>query len=242
LETKIKSGTLDAVQIRRHLEGDDRWKGLKRRPETLRRLVLLTPDDSASRYIKQFLSIDATCILHLEWKRAYAFLERFVNESRPSTFSELVRQFLARIHHTVFTLDMAGVILKIDFGDTSEVYADRYLDEMEAGTWTRWNTPRQCKSLDGTGRKLMLYDTKRKAITVEVEIKGVARTESEAGYPWTNEFAEETLHIFKRPIPLGDIQIVQGFENFGRSRSAFRNITHEQYRKLLGQRSDTASS
>lgn len=226
-ETKIVSGTLDSAQIDRHLEK------LRARPEVLRRLVLLTPDDSASRYTRQFRSRDTDLILHLGWKRVYSFLERSVKTETPSAFSELVRQFLERIHHTVFVQDMAGVVLKIAFGHKSEVYEDKYLAEMKAGTWTQWDTPRQCKSLDGTGRKLMLYDTKRKGITVEVEIKWVKRTGADAQFPWTNEFAEDP-HIFDDPIPLSRIQMVQGFENFGRNRSAFRNITHEQYRKLMG--------
>ena len=39
--------------------------------------------------------------------------------------------------------DVSAVIVKIAFGDKSEVYPDRYLDEMRRGEWTRWNTPRK---------------------------------------------------------------------------------------------------
>ena len=95
-ETKIVSGKLDPVQIERHLAK------LRARPEMLRRLVLLTPDDSASQYTRQFCSLDPDLIVHLGWKRVYKFLECSVKTETPSAFSELVRQFLERIHHTVF--------------------------------------------------------------------------------------------------------------------------------------------
>lgn len=235
-ETKIRSGTLDAVQIRQHLNGDGNHRnGLKGRKEKLRRLVLLTPDDSGSRYIKEFLSIDARHVLHLEWKRTYAYLTRFVSETRHTTFSELVHQFLRIIRDMVFEQDLAGVIVKIHFGDESEVYKDRYLDEMKSGMWNHWNTPREYKSLDGTGRKLLLYD-KHQGITAEVEIERVERTDVEADYPWTNEFAPGTLRFFEPPIRLDRIRSVKGFEHFGvyrKDRSPFRNITQEQYRQLF---------
>ena len=238
LETKIVSGTLGKAQIRRHL------KNLRKQPEKLRRLVLLTPDDSGSQYIRQFVLLDETIILPLGWRRAYDFLERFINKETPTTFSELVSQFLGRIHDTIFAQDIAGIILKIAFGDKSGVHPQHYLDEMKAGVWKKWNTPREYKRLDGSGRKLMLYDRTRQGITAEVEIREVKRTDSEPDYPWTNVFAPGTLHIFEHPIPLSDIRKVQGFESFGlyrKDRSAFRNITHEKYRELTGQRSNTGS-
>jgi hypothetical protein len=237
IESKIRSGTLCERQVEQHLNGNDdlNWCGLLRRPEGFRRLILLTPDDGSSNYVRKFVGIDDTHIRHLDWKTLYGFLDRFVKRSPPGTLSELVRQFLERIHRIVFLEDFAGIIQKIDFGKRSEVYADSYLAEIKAGAWTCWNTPRQYKTLDGKGRKLLLYDGTRKAITVEVEILSVKQTAAEAGYPWTNEFVMDSLHVFEEPIPLSQIQTVEGYENFGvhkKDRSAFRNLTHEQYRKL----------
>lgn len=240
LETKIKSGSLDAWQIHQHLKGNGASKGLRQRTETLRRLVLLTPDDSRSGYIQLFRLIDSQSILHVEWKKVYTFLARFEDDLRPNTLSELIRQFRASVYEMIFTQDMAGVIVKIAFGKKAEVYPDKYLDEMRAGLWTRWNTPRQYKNLDGTGRKLLLYDRVRKAITVEVEIKSVTKTNSEADFPWTNEFAEGTLHILEPPVPLSEIQMV--LDKFTKGQSPFRNLTREQYRKLIGHRSDCGVS
>ena len=65
---------------------------------------------------------------------------------------------------------------RIDFGDKSEIYEDTYLVTMTAGAWNRWNAPGEYKSLDATGRKLMLYDRNR-GITAEVEIRKVNRTD-----------------------------------------------------------------
>ena len=103
---------------------------------------------------------------------------------------------------------------------------------MRRGEWTRWNTPRLYKNLDGTGRKMLLYDKTRKGITVEVEIAEVKRTDAEPKFPWSNYFVQDTLVIFPRPIPLDHIRAVPGLDKFGIGQSAFRNITHEQYRKL----------
>lgn len=226
LESKIVSGTLDRDQIRAHLEN------LYPRPEKLKRLVLLTPNDSNSMYIRKFVEKDKNLILHLEWKRVYEFLENSVKKNK--VFSELVRQFLLLIRDTIFEQDFAGIIQKIDFSPKSGVNEKTYLSEMKPGgeLSTRWNTPRQYKQLDGTGRKLMLYDGTRNGITVEVEIEKVERTDSDPLYPWSNIYASGTLCFFEPPIPLSRIQSVKKFKGFGKGRSAFRNITHEQYQEL----------
>ena len=118
-ETKTVSGTVDPVQIDRHLDK------LRLRSESLRRLVLLTPDDTGSRYIQQFRSRDTGLILHLEWKRVYDFLVRYVANRAQCAFSEVVRQFVERIRDAVFEQDFAGVIAKIQFGEKSQVYKDK---------------------------------------------------------------------------------------------------------------------
>lgn len=254
LETKIASGTLRAEQIRDHL------KHLYARPESLKRLVLLTPDDNHSRYLQQFISpenlkrlvlltpddghnkslqqfvsLEPNCVVHRGWMSVYKVFEDSIGGTTSGVFAELVRQFLNRIRDNVFNQDMAGIIMKIDFGDKSTVYVDRYLDEFATGIWTVWNTPREYKQLDGTGRKMLFYDRERQGITAEVEIQKVTRTDSEPDYPWSNEFAPGTVRIFDQPIPVSRIRSIQGFEGFGlykKDRSAYRNITREQYREL----------
>ena len=91
--------------------------------------------------------------------------------------------------------------------------------------------------MDGTGRKLLLYDRTRQGITAEVEIRKVKRIKWARAYPWANIFAPGTLRVFEKPIRLSRIRNMAGFEDFGKhrkDRTAYRNITHEQYRQLTG--------
>lgn len=162
-ETKIRSGALDGDQVQRHL------KWFERAPHALKVLVLLTPDDVNSGYIKRFLS--SKCIksfrskgkdhkvIHLEWKHVYDYLKQSIAHSKVSVFSRLVSQFLEQIHDRIYEQDFAGIIQKIAFGDESEVYAETtdehtgYLDD-NLEQWTRWDTPTRHDKLDGKGRKL----------------------------------------------------------------------------------------
>lgn len=134
------------------------------------------------------------------------------------------------------TKDIVAVIVKIDFGDKSGVYPNEYLEEMKRGYWDSWNTPRKYKHLDGKGRKLFLYDSKQKALTVKVEIQKVEKIKGEREYPWSNKFTPHTLTIFTKPISVEQIRKVAGLENFGihrKDRSPYRNLTREQYAKLI---------
>ncbi len=111
--------------------------------------------------------------------------------------------------------DVSAVIVKIAFGDKSEVYPDRYLDEMRRGEWTRWNTPRIYKHLETKGNKLILYDSTRKALTLEVEIQEVKEQNDDPGYPWSNVFTPGTLKIYETPVSVESIRKINGFEKFG---------------------------
>lgn len=98
--------------------------------------------------------------------------------------------------------------------------------------------PRQYKSLDGTGRKLLLYDGTRKELTVEAEIESVEHTSSKTDYPWTNKIVRGSMKFFNPPISLQRIRSLEHFQDFGvhrKDRGAFRNLTREQYRLLVGQ-------
>lgn len=223
-ETKIRSGMLRKDQVLQHL------KMLDAKSQTRRYLVLLTPDDSRSSYIQGFCTIDHR-IRHLEWRHAYDLLES--PRDADNVFSALAHQFRAHIQKTIFKQDLAGGILKISFSKKSGLDAKTYLDNMR--NWKRWDSPRQYKNLDGTGRKLLLYDHTRKALTVEAEIESVAKTNSEPDYPWTNKFVPGTVKLFDPPIPLEHIRTLENFQDFGKDRSAFRNLTRDQYRLLLGQ-------
>ena len=239
IESKIVSGTLRMEQILDHL------KYLHDRPEGLKKLVLLTPDDSLSAYVREFLALAPDSVMQVSWKSVLDFLNDVIQGKPPNMFSELTHQFVDRIRDNVLNQDMAGIILKLDFGDKSAIYSDKYLDEMMKGEMTKWNTPREYKKLDGTGRKMLLYDRTRQAITLEVEIQKVSRTNSEPDYPWTNEFAPGTIRVFEPPISLSQLRLINGFENFGvykKDRSPYRNLTHSQYRELTRENSNFLSA
>ncbi len=229
-ETKIVSGDLDHAdcQVCRHL------KGLRDCPGRLKRLVLLTPDDSRSSYMKRILSKHGhgSLVLHLEWRNVYDYLSKSLGNGADGIFSNLVRQFLDQIHDCIFEQDYAGIIQKIKFGHETGIYPNTYLDEITG--WRDWNTPRKYEKLDGKGRKLMLYD-KYRGITAEVEIRKVERTRAKY-FPWSNSFAPGTLRVYPKSkwIPLDRILAVLGFEKSGMT--SRWNVTQEQYRQLTESR------
>ena len=230
-ETKIESMSLEPLdhpeyQVPRHL------RMLRTQLEPQRRLVLLTPDDGKSNYISKYLQHAPGEIQHLAWKDVYAYLKRFAGLHPKTTIAQLTQHFLDTIHMTIFQQDIAGIIQTIKLGKKSGVFADQYLDEMKRGEWAQWRTPREYKHLSGTCRKLLLYDPERKAITVEVEIAVVRRTDEESDYPWSNIFVPETLRVLDAQISRDSIQLVSGLEKFGIGPSAYRRITHEQYSAL----------
>lgn len=227
-EIKINSGTIRKEQIKSHL------KYLKKAPQPVKNLILLTPDDSQSSYVKQFIRIDPR-IIHLEWKKVYSFLAQFV-EKKENLFQRIISQYLEVIHYRIFIQDIVAVIVKIDFGNRSGVNESEYLGEMKRGELDNWHTPRKYKHLDGSGRKLILYDRTRQALTVEVEIEEVKKTKRAGHYPWSNKFVADTLTVYNKPISVENIRKIEGLENFGvhrKDRNAYRNITYEQYRALF---------
>ena len=227
-ETKIESATLRKEQIVKHLNV------FRECSQFEQHLVMLTPDDSRSGYINKFLDLDRTRVHHLEWKRVFNFLSGY--EASNLVLRSIISQYLETIKSVIFERDIVGIIAKVSFGEKSGVYADKYLDEMRNGEWPEWNTPRQYKSLDGTGRKLLLYDKNLRAISLEVEISGVEKTNQETEYPWTNRFDLKTLRIFRTPISVAKIEAIDGFSNFVHERAPYRNLTHEQYRQLISEK------
>lgn len=231
IETKIVSGTLSRRQIRRHL------KELAKKGHRVKRLVLLTPDESESQYVARFQQIDRSTIVHLAWKQVSALLVGAIAQTSVDVFGELLCQFQLLVKKMVFEQDYVGVVLKIKFGDESEVYPDTYLENLGTGKWPQWSTPRKYNELDGRGRKRLLYDRTRQAITAEGVINRVKHTKEGRGFPWVNYFEPGSINVYSTPIPIEHIHTVPGFENFGqhrKDRTPYRNITHEQYRLLRG--------
>ncbi|MFO0803000.1 MAG: hypothetical protein U0791_07755 [Gemmataceae bacterium] len=235
-ETKIKSASLSNEQIlKQHLHK------LALCSEPNKKLVLLTPDDGSSRYISSFRMLDSTRVEHVSWMQVYTFLEHFAEERPGPVHTQLILQFLDVIRDTVFRQDIAGIIATLSFGDHSGVNAETYLEEMDQqGKWIRYRTPKEYKQLSGTRRKLLLYDPKRKAITVVVEISEVTQTDDHPRFPWSNYFADGTLKVLRHPISRDLIKLIPGLETFGKGRSPFRKITHEQLAHLRLENSVTS--
>jgi len=229
-ETKIRSGALKEDQINRHL------KWLERAPQAQKVLVLLTPDDGSSRYIKDFIKLFCSkdcAVKHLEWKVVHDHLKRAVERARATTFSRLVTQFLDQIRDRIFKQDFAGVITKIAF-DFGKVDPDGYLDDLRKNRTKEWNLPKSIGQLDGTHRMLLFYH-KDRGITAEVEVRRMRIDRRNAAFPAFYVFADKP-NIFEKPVSLSHIRSIHGFENFGmyrKDRSPYRNITREQYAQLI---------
>lgn len=227
IETKIESGTLREEQIRRHL------RYLTGCTEKTKVLIVLTPDDTNSHFVQEFLDSfrgNKCRVVHLEWQRVCEFLSGRA-KGRISVFTELASQYLQRVHDRIFDQDFGGIIQKIAFGPTSGVDAETYLEEVK--DWRHWDTPRKYEKLDGTGRRLLLYDRTKQAITVAAEILSVRRASNRGSFPFRNTFAG-SAEVLKPQVPLAKIQEIPGFENFGKKgdRPPYRNITREQCTQL----------
>ena len=227
METKIVSGMLDRVQMDGHLEH------LAARPQPIKLLVLLTPDDSNSRYIQQFLAVHGDRVRHLNWRVVFDLLDAVSKERPNSVFGMLAKDFVDRIRTRVFECDHIGIIQTLRFGESTEVFADRYVEQLRTGAFQHWNTPREYKQLSGTRRKLLLYDPQVQAITVAVTIERVVQHEAEVDFPWRNTIVPNSTHVFEPPLGRDAIRRVPGLERFARGQSAYRTLTHEQFRALV---------
>ena len=154
-----------------------------------------------------------------------------------------------------------GIICKIWFGKETWVFSKHgkipkgesdYLDLMRSGEWPNvmghdgmwiWGTPRNY--MNGGKTKLLLYDKYLQAITVDVDVIPEKMKESYKGckegdycFPFRNVMNEVTLNILDKPIAvklIRDLPGIPGFKNFNRKgdRTAFRNISKEQYNSLI---------
>lgn len=93
-----------------------------------------------------------------------------------------------------------------------------------------WGTPTDYL---GNGKKLFLFDTYSREITVEADIDPDQCFEDPDNYyKIRNVIIEDSLHVLKRPITLGEITLVHGLESFQNYRQ-FKEINKEQYESLM---------
>lgn len=224
IETKIISGSLRNDQIISHLQN------LEKYPQSNKKLILLTPDSINSNYIKQHIAIAPDNIIHINWTTLIQFF--LLHSSDNPVFQALTQDYIKEIREDIFEQDIAAVIVKIKFGDESEVYSDQYINEFKNQEWTDWHTPKKYKELDGKGKKLILYD-KNKGLVLEVEISNVTFIKDRDSYPWSNRFVMSTLRIYGKPILLSTIKhipdINDKFRNFDKCSTSHWNLTRNQY-------------
>ena len=214
-----------------------------------------------THYIGSFnltsIKINNKLITHLSWKKVYEYFDKLKHSQNKSIlFNGLVQEFLDLIKQKVFESDYVGGILKIDFGDESGIYSDTYLEEIRNHKWKNvpFHTPQQHHVLDGTGRKLLLYDKERFKITIEAEIEEVyedkRRDKRKTKYIYANKFKGDPK-ILEKPIPLNKILKIpktqknvsksnkdkkeHGFINFNkRGHRGIWDLTQTQYDYLKG--------
>mgnify|MGYP001766096230 CR=1 FL=1 len=227
-ESKIRSGTLDRDQVKRHLKS---MKNIRKR----KILVLLTPDDSTSGYVEKFKHINKD-IVHVQWKKVYEFFSLQTEKTKECVLKELMTNFNRAIEDQIVSQDFSAVILRIDFGE-SGVCSDTYLDELKDGDWKNWHTPREYKQLNGQGRKLLFYDKKRHALTAEVEIEQVSlnyyRKKQGQKYIWNNKINMDSVCVYKNAVSIENIRKIEGLEGFAKGQSAIRNLTRSQYEEIM---------
>ena len=191
----------------------------------------------------EFVAINSSRIRHVSWRQVHNFIEGFVTKGNGGLFSDMLSQFATYLYDGILLNDLAGVIMKMSFGKKSGVDNDTYIQDILSGEGIgrQWNTPRKYRELDGTGRKLLLYDKIRRAITVEVEIESVEQTGAASEFPWANIYKPGTLCVLDPPIPLSRICSISSLEHLHTGRSPYRLITHDEY-QCLGRPSEPGDS
>lgn len=93
-----------------------------------------------------------------------------------------------------------------------------------------WGTPTDYL---GKGRKLLLFDTDSREITVETDIDPDSCYADKSNYYRVrNIIVDDSLKVLRSPIPLEKVRNVPGLERFQNYRQ-FKDITKEQYEALM---------
>lgn len=123
-----------------------------------------------------------------------------------------------------------GKIVRIRFGDDTGIYKDKYLDEFKNGQRKYWNTPTNYLKKLKTG-KMMLYDSKREAITIEFRVYDIDNIGGD--FQFSNKFMQEDVKIFEPGIPLSVIEKIGHFNGFGHKRRVDWKLHRDEYNMLL---------
>jgi hypothetical protein len=127
-----------------------------------------------------------------------------------------------------------GIILKVSFGATSEIYPDTYLEELHvrAVSGKPWNLPSMPKVLEGGGKKVLLYDKVRKGITAEFVVARIVKTDLEEMYPWSCYLKSNSVRVFEPLLDAQMIGSIEGLKTLVTGRPPYRNVSGAQYDQL----------
>ena len=119
---------------------------------------------------------------------------------------------------------------KPDYRELMSNSADGWREEHSEKGLLEWGTPTDYM---GKGRKLLLYDTYAKEITVIADVDpDMCYDDEDNFYKVRNIIVEGTIRVLQKPISLKEIVSVLGLENFQKHRQ-FMDITEGQYLNLL---------
>ena len=227
-ETKIKSYTLDDDQNRRHLK-----RAVYPCHSKLKKLVVLTPDDGCSDFLKQRIAVDPTFIIHLRWMDVRDYL-RSAKSSRWENIvlGKLVEEFVDVINETIEEQDYMGIIQKVAFNENVGLLCPKDCIEQLMKYDEGWGLPKKRNELDGKGRKLLIYSSVPKTVFCEAEVAGCEEDRREASFPWRYQVKPGSVVEFVPPIPLAKIEELPNFKNFGKRRIAYSNLLRGEYKQL----------
>jgi len=233
-ETKIKPYSLRPQQIKGHLK-----RAIGPAREKTKKLVLLTPDDPTSDFLKATISIDPSVIIHLRWKDVRDFLNGHVRQLHDSVLNKLVAEYVDVIKTTIEQQDYIGIIQKVAFTKKTGLSCPKDCVR-ELLKPHGWGLPKKRNELDGMGRKLLIYSRKAEAqgrkspaILYEAEVLGCKEDANyEPDFPYRYAINADSVVEFDPPISLKKVAELGRFRNFGVRQNAYSNLLRTEYEKL----------
>ena len=202
-ETKIRSYTVDEEQIKRHLK-----LAVYPCDSKVKKLVVLTPDDTGGDFIQRIINVNPQFIIHLRWTQVR---DSFVKQSarwKDSVLGKLIEEYTDVITETIENQDYIGIIQKVAFNEKTGLKCPEDCREQlmhSAG----WGLPKKRKELngEGRGRKLLIYSSTPKAVLYEAEVVGCNEDkQNEPNFPWRYQIRFGSVVEFDPPIPLTEMR------------------------------------
>lgn len=232
-ETKIQSYTLESRQIEQHL------KAVRQCRSKVKKLVVLTPDDGCSDFIKERTALSPQFIIHLSWAAVRDYLIRESARWKGRVLEGLIKEYVAVINGTIEEQDFIGIIQKVAFNKKTGLSCREHCLTLLMDRDAEWGLPKQRNELDGEHRKLLLYSAEGfeeglKGVFCEAEVAGCEWDDSETDYPWRYRIKPESVNKFTPPIPVTRIEKLPRFEKFRARgvRTPYWNLLRSEYQYL----------